>query len=1387
MRKRIYVLLFTCVMTLMLNASKFRHLTTLEGLSQNDVNCIFQDSRGFIWIGTNDGLNRYDGYQFKIYRKQPRQKNGLVGNIIQSITEDNEGNLWIGTSDNGVCKFNVTNNQFTSFSNTVENPNLLHTNRIVRVKADQYQNIWVLTHRGLNVIKVTNNKIVTVPFKSITHNNKVAKDGYIKDICADSQGNIWLGTLYGIRKIDPVTYKIEKSFVSGQGARSASKIYERNNKIFVLNTRGVQLFNKKDKVFNFVLEYKGANQFEFDNEGNLWLGTYNGVVYAKRISTDSLRYKVEKVYTSGVEDGSLSKDIIVDLFKDKSGLIWVGTNGGGLNIYNAKKKLFNHYQKSRTASSISYNKIRSICEDEYSGLWIGTDGGGINYRPSNNNSDYSEGFVHIKAGDGRTAGRGYALAEDTINNVMWIGTAYSSKVLAFDTRTGKEINIDKWNLDIKRAVFSAMIDRHGYVWLGTYGGGLWRLKPDGKGGYQQDNFIKQEKSYSLPSDLIRSLLEDRNGNIWVGTADGLAKIKEKHKYNANPKFFTYRNIANEPNSLSHDYILPIFQSSEGDIWIGTLGGGLNRYRETKDGIGYFETLTTDDGLPNNVIKGILQDEEGHLWISSNAGLTKFNVKSNEMTNYDVDDGLQDYEFSELACFKRRNGEMIFGGVNGFNSFFPKQITEDKSLSQVVFTQLDILNQRVEIGEEIHGRSLLTTDLNDTKELQLKYSENSFTVYYAGLHFAAPRKNQYKYMLEGFDEDWITTSSEARFAKYTNLRPGTYQLKVLASNSDGIWGTEPKTIDITVIAPWWLSGYALFIYTVAIVILLLFFRRFSIIGVQQKNQLLMERFEKEKVEELSQMKLRFFTNISHEFRTPLTLIIGPIEKLIKDKSLMSEEKMDNIHNIIHRNATVLLRLINQLMDFRKFEQGKMKLRASQGDIVKFIKDVYASFEVYAEQKKIEFLMSFTSHKIPMYFDAEKLEKVIYNLLSNAFKFTPEGGKISIDVNEDKYMTYITVEDTGVGMDKTMQKHVFERFYQSDKIENKKYGSTGIGLAYSKGLVEMHKGVIDVSSEENKGTKFMVSLLKGKDHFSKKEVDETGIYQPIEDVVWVNTKKTLAHPENKNNETSVDTADKKTLLIVEDNNELRSFIKESLSDEYIVIEAENGEEGLEKCKQDNPDLIVSDVMMPKMDGFEMCKTIKEDVDVSHTPIILLTAKTSSEHRVKGYSLGADAYVSKPFDLEVLKVRIENLLKKREEARKNFSQKVEVTPTEVATTSMDERFLAKILRIIESKIGDSELTVEELASEYGISKVILNRKLKALTGMTAKVFIRSIRIKRAAQLLTTGRYSVADVTYEVGFSDLKYFRTCFKNEIGLSPSDYKREHANDGEENDENEDTK
>lgn len=1368
MIRKVSLLLLCVCYTITVFGSSFKSLTTLDGLSQNDVNCVFQDSRGFIWIGTHDGLNRYDGYNFKVYRMQPRQENGLVSNIVFTITEDQEGHLWIGSSDNGICKFDVDNNTYTQFSNSTENPNILTSNRIIQIMADSYGNIWAVTDKGVDVINAVDHKVTHLTLADLGGVKGSYPGNFCRTIFEDSEGDVWIGTFRGLAKMDHVKHKVEYIYAPKMKPSLVNIIQEYKGNLVVVNGTTVRVFNKKTKEYHKNLRLSKSTRVLVDDSGDLWIGGASGLKQASVFRKEPLLFEVKSTFSTDANFGGLTANYITSLCQDKSGLIWIGTNGGGVNIYNPQDKPFKSYDIHDKNPKASYNKVRSIFEDQYDNLWIGT-AEGLNIISPEEIAKQKEHYSSDIKSEELVSDLVYCIDEDEKNNLIWAGAIFPNVLKAYDSKTRKLIDIKKLGVPKTKSVFSILVDSKSNVWLGTYGDGLWRLKRKKDGTYYRRQFVMEDKSYSLSSNIIRSLMEDKHGNIWVGTSNGLNKISYKERHTKNPRFFVHKNMKDNEKSLSHNYILPIFESSSGDIWIGTMGGGLNRYVISDIGVEYFESITTEDGLPNNVIKGILEDANHNLWLSSNKGLTCYNPTTKEIRNYDVADGLQDNEFSELAYFKSKAGKMIFGGVNGINIFDPSEIEEDTTVAELAFTKLDILNQPIQVGDEVRGRVLLKKDIDATQALSLKYEENSFTLYFAGLHFVAPHKNKYKYMLEGFDSDWIPTNSEARFAKYTNLKPGDYTLKVKVANSDGLWNNEARAINITVIAPWWMSNMAMASYLLVFVLLLWFFRQFSLIGVKQKSQLLMERFEKEKVQELSQMKLKFFTNISHEFRTPLTLILGPIEKLIKEKNSLPNDKVDKIHQTIYRNTNVLLRLINQLMDFRKYEQGKMKIEASESNVVSFIKEVSKAFEMIAEEKNIQFHFNSSSDAINLWFDPDKLEKIIYNLLSNAFKYTDNNGTININVKEEQDTITVEVKDTGIGMSKKILKHVFDRFYNAGKINNNKQGSSGIGLAYSKSLVEMHHGIISVTSVEGEGTSFVVELKKGKQHLKKEEVLGTSTYQVREDVI-PSLKSRLDSQVVKQDEESASNK-KIKLLIVEDNFELREYVVDNLETTYEVLQAKNGKEGFEICKEYNPDLIISDVMMPIMDGFEMCEAIKADISISHIPIILLTAKNLSEHKVKGYSLGADAYVSKPFDMDVLLAQIDAILSKRNVIISKFDKKIEVTPTEIASTSTDEKFLAKIISIIEAKIDEPLFTVEELASEYGISKVIMNRKLKALTGKTAKIFIRTIRLKRAAQLLSLGRYTVAEVTYEVGFSDLKYFRTCFKTEFSLSPSEYKK----------------
>jgi signal transduction histidine kinase/DNA-binding response OmpR family regulator/ligand-binding sensor domain-containing protein len=1353
----------------------FDKITTREGLSQNDVNTIYQDKNGFLWIGTNDGLNRYDGYNFKTFRINPKGGSGIKSNLIFDITEDPSGNLWMATSDEGVCKFDVKTEEFTIFENTAESPHLLQTNQITKVFASKNGTVWVGSALGMDIIEQKNGQYLVKKFHLIASQNE--NGGSVTAIQEDDYGRIWIGTRDGVQVFSETEGLI--NLISINSSTYVKDIVIRDEEVYVAFMSGVWCYKLDWETLTKFRSTKisdvNVNCMQISNDGDLFLGNHNGLYIVERDNSDWNKFLKEKHFTEGWETNSLNKNVVKSLYEDKSGIIWIGTNGGGLNKYNPRQKKFRNYSKTRIAGSLSYNKIRAIYQDSEENIWIGTEAGGVNFLSKSKNKNYESGWEYINVNPtGQNFSYSFVELDSEEKDVVELitGTGYPavvSKVTYRNNKLSATSNTGVYD-EITNSPFTFLKDRNGTVWAGTYGrsNGLVRItKTDNV--EKLTDFISDGKPGSISSHNIRSLQQDYLGNIWIGTDNGLSFLPAAERLKENPKFVVFKREEGNPHSISHNYILPIFQSKDSTVWIGTMGGGLNKviYNDNPELI-RFEAITTADGLPNNVIKGILEDDFSTLWISSNKGLSQYFVKDGTFVNYGISDGLQDYEFGELACCKLNDGEMLFGGVNGFNAFYPKDIIQDKSLPALALTDFHILNQPVVPGEERNGRVVLENVINHTEKIRLKYAENSFAIYFSSLHFSAPAKNEYKYILEGFDNDWIRKDANDRIAKYTNLRPGKYTFKVLSSNNDGIWTNAPKVLEITITPPWYLSTIAWLIYIILFLTSLWFFQKFSLIKIKQKNELLMEYFEKEKIQELSQMKLRFFTNISHEFRTPLTLIIGPLENLIRQGGELTEKKIAESHAIMHRNASILLRLINQLVDFRKFEQGKMILRASNSNVVSFLYEVFLSFSELAKNKNICYDYSSSREEIGLWFDDDKLERIMYNLLSNAFKFTQEGGRINLVVDEDDTHVIIRVEDDGVGIPAEMQKHIFERFYQADRIKNRKVGSTGIGLSFIKGLVEMHSGEITFESIEDQGTTFVVRLKKGDAHLEKeqKRAVTREINTTAKNYSYLEPVKVVADDELSEGST------KPKVLLVEDNFELRSFIKDSLRDRYEISVAENGKEGLEKLQEFEPEVIVSDIMMPLMNGFELCDAIKTDEKISHIPIILLTAKSSAENRIKGYNLGADGYISKPFNLEVLSSRIQNLIESREKLRNKLRTTITVEPSEVTTTSMDEKFLKRILKIIEENIPNSEFTVEKLANDYGMSQIVMNKKLKGLTGVTAKAFIRSIRLKRAAQLFATGKYSVTDVTYEVGFSDLKYFRTCFKDEFGLSPSEYMKQ---------------
>ncbi|APZ45576.1 hybrid sensor histidine kinase/response regulator [Polaribacter reichenbachii] len=1372
----------------------FEHITTKNGLSQNDVNAIYQDNQGFMWFGTHDGLNKFDGYNFTVYNYNQQDKKSINSNLIFTIEGDDKGNLWVGTSGSGLNFFNRATEDFKPFTHNEKDPKSIISNTITNTLKDSKNRLWIGTSDGLdminindpiNKIKFNHIKIKGFPFKN--------KNVYvISSIFEDSNQTIWIGTGFGLFKLveDKTnnTLYLEKQDVN---IKYINSIKEHNNKLIIGSGNGLYTLNlDSEKDLQVIRKANYTHSLSeiivFDNK--IWGGTANGLIEFDILKkNDDPIFKKAITYDADKKNG-ISKNIITSLFKDNTNILWVGTNGGGINKYDAQRKPFIHIKNTTNPKSLSYDKVRSVFEDSNGFLWIGTEGGSLNMLSKEDKQNKNYNFIKYPK-----IKNTFAIEEIKKGNqkILLVGSSSSSKLSQFDITNPnniKEIHFKEFKKNSART-FSILSDSHNNIWIGSYNNGITRILFDKKTKTYKNDFIKFDikDSLSISSDIIRNILEDKNGNIWFATGDGLCFLSKKEITKEKPSFKVYKNNPNDSTSISYNYILELFESKKGDLWIGTFGGGLSKFiPATNNSKAQFKTYRKQDGLPNNVVKGILEDNQNNLWISTNKGLSRFNPEKETFMNYDVNDGLQDDEFQELARTKLKNGNLVFGGVNGFNIFNPNDVTNNSFEPETIVTNFSISNKPVKIGENINGRVLLKNSISNKSELNLLHYENNLYFEFAALHFAAPEKNEFAYMLKGFDKDWIYTNSKKRNATYTNLTSGNYTLLVKASNNDKLWDSTPFELNIKIEPPFWLTKLAFFFYFLLMVCFLLLFRRFTIIKTSKKHSLELEHVAKEKNEELQRIKLEFFTNITHEFTTPLTLIQGPLNYLQKKGDTLEKSVVSEQYKLMKKNTDYLLRLISQLLDFRKLSQGKMRLVMRKSNIYQFIKEVSEPFQFLAQKNIINFTVDTADKNLQTWFDHETLEKVINNLLSNAFKFTPDHGAISIHISRENEtdmiftnptkvskFVYIQVKDTGKGMDESKVENIFDRFFSEKNKEKKDARGMGIGLAFVKDIVELHQGEIRVISKRNEGTNFIVRLPIEKKAYLNvpeitiKEITESDFYMRSSesDSLAISINDEIV--DEKLNEASK--SDLPTLLIVDDNEDIRSFIKIALKNTYKIYTAENGQEGLDLALEIIPKVIISDIMMPVMDGIEFCNQIKSRKETSHIPIVLLTAKLSKENEIEGLKTGADAYIRKPFDVEILELKLSNILKFREELRSKFNLEITLQPKEVTVTSMDERFLQQAMEVVEKHMTNTDFNVEMLIKEMGYSRTNLYTKFKEITGLSSSEFIRSIRLKRAVQLFEQSDLSVKEIMYMTGFNTASYFAKCFKKQFGVIPSQY------------------
>ncbi len=1342
---------------------RFKHLTVQDGLSQNSVESILQDHDGFLWFGTKDGLNKYNGYEFTVYRHDPQDAHSLNNNRIFTIEEDHQGDLWIGTKG-GLNRWDRDRGRFAHYVHQPDNPASLSGNAVVTILSDSQHRLWVGSHGGLDLYQPETDSFTRYQFDAT--NPHSLSDNNIRVIFEDSNGTIWVGTTQGLNKL----VNAEKGTF----------------------TR----FSDKTKEFSGVAGQR-ITALAQNRAGYLWIGT--GDSGLALMHPEKEYPEITHYHTS---NSHLSSNRIQVIELDSQGTLWIGTAGGGLNRYDKESNDFFVYQHDPDdPASLSSNGVFSILEDQQGTMWFGNAAGGINYVHRN-----SKPFVNYQHETNRSNSLSHnnvrCLAQDRRGN-LWIGTREGLDYLNRLSGTITHYRHDPDNPTSLSAplVTSVLEDDDGTVWVGTYAGGLNKLST------QQATFVHyahdQEQRQSLANDDVWDILQDSEGDLWIATSKGISLLQPEgsflnyelgslirvmledskgnlwlggeHLYLWDKASGTAEAFETEGITIG---ILSILEDSRGNLWIGTLGGGIQLFDKRTD---TFAAYTEKQGLPNNTVHGILEDEQGYLWLSTNKGICRFDVQSGIFRNYDIHDGLPGNEFNSGACLQGKDGKLYFGSLNGLAAFYPDSIRDNRYPPPVAFTDFKLFNRSVAMDSK---NAPLDQPINEAKEIILKYWQDVITFEYVALNYIAPKKNQYAYKLEGFDRAWNEVGTQ-RTATYTNLDAGSYTFRVKGSNNDHTWNEQGASIWVTVLPPWWRTWWAYSLYGMLLLGVVYGIHQYGLTRERWKNALETERLRHEKDQEIHQVKLRLFTNVSHEFRTPLTLILGSLETLLASTGQPPHTKRQLKR--MQRSARSLLRLVNQLLDFRKLEAGKLPLEIAQGNIMEFIRGIADDFVALAEKQEINYACHTQPADWQTGFDPDKLEKVLYNLLANAFKFTPRGGSIRVwahlvkkdeDVMSDRavegispvglsheppdaHALVIRVSDTGVGISQEDLPHIFHRFYQAGR-KNEATPGTGIGLALVKELVELHGGNVHVESEVKKGSLFTVYLPVNAEKY-----DDVESYE--------NAGKPRGFGKEDSSvglpfaDTTKNAAEQPLVLVVEDNGDVRDFIREELTSTYRIVEAPDGEEGVEKALQTIPDLIISDVMMPRMDGIALCQQLKTDERTSHIPVVLLTARASEIHQIQGLETGADDYITKPFNVKILKAKIKNLLESRKRLQERFGRDGALRLKDIATTPADELFLEKAMQVIDDNLANPDFNAAKFGEAMHMGRTQFYRKIKALTGKSVLDFIRTLQLQRATQWLAKGDVPVAEVAYRVGFSDPLYFSKCFRKQYGVPPTQY------------------
>lgn len=1441
----------------------WKHFTTEDGLSQNTIMDMVQDSRGYLWLATWDGLNRFDGYNFRSYKVRPGDDVYITSSRIDKIEEDAFGYLWLLAYGKNVVRFNPDKEKFEnvpdrtfgsflvddvvslptgvswliadgkgalrvttdsldhrlSYRLFADRQGLVPGAVVNKIFADQEGAEWLLTSRGIFRLE-SGNKTLESFFSS--SQSDVAFQAFFD--CVDVGSELWFGSVSGnvwcylkqsnrfvhlqlptdfdvvsvsrvgedalvfvdasrnVFRYDSITKEIHLVFNGGDLLNTdlSDAVFQSSDQsvwIQVSRSQVVHYDPKNDEVEVFEVgsvndDGTGDPPFMMheDVNGVVWLHPYGGGLFYY----DPLDRKLERFFSE--EKGILPySDRFHSMLSDRQGNLWVGTRSKGLELFVFPGNQFTLTEVDESPEFISNNDIRALFRDSRNYLWVATKAGQVAVY---NETDQFLGFLGedgaLSTGVRFNKKGVYTIAEDTLGNI-WLGTKGAGLFRGVVSGEGSRLRLqlqqfrhnasDIYSLS-HNDVYDLHFDARGNFWVATYGGGINLVETTTGGQWRFINVRNHLTRYPIVNcHRVRRLVSLSTGQLMVGTTHGLLVFDLDFKQPEDIQFLHHAYRPSTSGCLSNNDVHDIIETSQGEVYVATFGGGLNRLLSDADDLHYeFENLTVEDGLQTDALLSVTEDWSGSLWIATENGITRYHPDKGSFRNFNKTDFFRTLSFSEGHGLSLADGRMFFSTNRGILSFHPDTLTQNTYVPPLVFTEFRLFNKRVQPGEG----QVLSRHIDVTEKVTLRHNQNIFSLAFAGMDMKYPEAIRYSAMLEGFEEDWVYLDLQ-KTVSYTNLPAGEFVLKVRSTNSDGVWMDNERHLAISIRPSFWVTPLAYVLYIVlfaamswlSIYVLFVIYRLRHRISIDQ---------------ELLTMKLDFFTNISHELRTPLTLISGPLEQV------MSHDLPDHVRSmlkLVERNTNRMLRLINELLDFVKINNQKLKLCVEPISPGPFVEKIMENFRFSAQEAAIDFTLEDTSKDAVIWADVGKLEKIVFNLLSNAFKYLGEGKRVRLHLSADAEAVQLEVQDDGLGIKAEDAERLFERF---ESLPGKQpvhgMASTGIGLALVKELVALHKGAISVRKNGDKGTVFVLRLLKGLEHFDNEVVVMEATSGLTSDVVTESSQ--LAVGSERMLPASSGTAeDAPLLLLVEDNGEVRRFIKNILSKTYKVLEAANGEEGYKLALSTLPDMVISDLMMPVKNGVELLQALRANFDTSHIPFILLTAKDDEKSRLEGLEYGADDYITKPFSLSYLLKRIENLLEQRQLLQERFrqfghteSQKMSLIPEMPEVSSQDEQFLKDLKALMEKNIENSSLVVEDLVKEMALSRSVFFKKLKALTGFAPIEYIREMRLQRSAQLIKTGQYNMTQIAYMVGLNDPRYFSKSFRQRFGLTPTEFKHQ---------------